>query len=144
METIVAAPIENNDIEPFKMVKKLYSACMNTGNKNHLSNVGCKKTLNLFIELIEQRGLNISLDIFDRFGGWPVIKGDDWTEELWTWQKAVYDCRLNGYSVDYIVSLYVEADFKNSSRRIIYVRILTVYLTFDSSFGCRLINQISG
>lgn len=82
-----------------------------------------KKNCNLFIALLEQRGLNVSLSIFDRFGGWPAVKGDFWKEGSWTWQKAVHDCRTNGYSVDFIMGLYVEADFKNSSRRIVYVRI---------------------
>lgn len=29
LRTIITAPIEENELEPFKMVKKLYSACMN-------------------------------------------------------------------------------------------------------------------
>lgn len=29
LRTIITAPIEDDDIEPFKMVKKLYLACMN-------------------------------------------------------------------------------------------------------------------
>lgn len=29
LRTIITAPVEDDDIEPFKMVKKLYSACMN-------------------------------------------------------------------------------------------------------------------
>jgi DUF4097 and DUF4098 domain-containing protein YvlB len=29
LRTIITAPVEDSDIEPFKMVKKLYSACMN-------------------------------------------------------------------------------------------------------------------
>lgn len=34
LKTLVESPVENNDIEPFKMVKKLYSGCMNEGHKN--------------------------------------------------------------------------------------------------------------
>lgn len=33
LKTIITSPIEESDIEPFKMVKKLYSACMNEGKK---------------------------------------------------------------------------------------------------------------
>lgn len=29
LKTIITSPIENDEIEPFKMVKKLYAACMN-------------------------------------------------------------------------------------------------------------------
>lgn len=31
LETIITSPIESDDIEPAKMVKKLYKACMNKG-----------------------------------------------------------------------------------------------------------------
>lgn len=31
MQTIITAPIEKTDIEPFKMVKKLYNACFKKG-----------------------------------------------------------------------------------------------------------------
>lgn len=46
LKTIVASPVETDDIEPFKMVKKLYSACMNEGAKNLLAIV--LVTINLF------------------------------------------------------------------------------------------------
>lgn len=64
----------------------------------------------------------MSLNIFERFGGWPVLKGDQWNEESWSWQNAIVDCRKNGYSNDYILGFFVEADFKNSSKSIVYVR----------------------
>lgn len=81
---------------------------------------------NLFIitELIERRGLNISMDILERHGGWPVIKGDQWNSESWTWQKSVFQCRETGYPINFILKLSVGADFKNSSKRIVYVRII--------------------
>ena len=31
LKTIITSPIEESDIEPFKMVKGLYKACMNKG-----------------------------------------------------------------------------------------------------------------
>lgn len=31
LKTIITSPVEEGDIEPFKMVKRLYSACMNKG-----------------------------------------------------------------------------------------------------------------
>lgn len=32
LRALITAPIEDDEIEPFKMVKKLYSACMNKSN----------------------------------------------------------------------------------------------------------------
>lgn len=34
LKTVITSPIEENDIEPFKIVKRLYSACMNKGKAN--------------------------------------------------------------------------------------------------------------
>ncbi|CAH1722964.1 unnamed protein product [Chironomus riparius] len=100
LKTIITSPIEEDEIEPFKMVKKLYTACMN-------------KTL------IEERGLKPLVDIHDEMGGWPVVKGDAWDESKWTWQQSVKDFRKRGYSTDYIFDFSVGTDLKNSSRRII-------------------------
>ena len=81
-----------------------------------------RNVFNLFTELVEQRGLKVILDILDRLGGWPAVKGDSWDEESWTWQKAVVDCRKNGYSNDYFIDFSVGTDLKNSSTKIVDVR----------------------
>lgn len=39
LKTIVASPVEERDIEPFRKVKKLYSACMNEGSHKYFANV---------------------------------------------------------------------------------------------------------
>lgn len=36
LRTIITAPIEESEIEPFKMVKKLYLACMNKSKLNEI------------------------------------------------------------------------------------------------------------
>lgn len=36
LKTIITSPIESSDIEPTKMVKKLYKACMNKGKLSFL------------------------------------------------------------------------------------------------------------
>lgn len=33
LKTIITSPVDKDDIEPFKMVKGLYSACMNKGER---------------------------------------------------------------------------------------------------------------
>jgi neprilysin len=79
MKSILSSPIEESDIEPVKNVKKLYSACMDT-------------------ETIEKRGLDGMKKIMESMGGWPVVKGDNWNETQWTWQKAEIDGFKNGFS----------------------------------------------
>ncbi|CAO1406051.1 unnamed protein product [Diamesa serratosioi] len=100
LRALISEPINPHEIEPFKLVKKLYKACMN-------------KTL------IEERGTKPLLDIQESLGGWPVVKADKWDESAWTWQKSVRDFRKHGYSTDYILDFSVGTDLKNSTTRIV-------------------------
>lgn len=74
--------------------------------------------------MIEERGLEPVLDIHKTLGGWPVLEGDNWNEKSWSWQQSVKDFRKLGYSTDYILDFSVGTDLKNSTKRIIDVRIL--------------------
>lgn len=76
----------------------------------------------MFLALIEDRGLTPLLDIQEKMGGWPVVKGDEWNEKAWTWQQSVKNFRKHGYSTDYILDFSVGTDLKNSTKRIIDVR----------------------
>jgi neprilysin len=102
LKSIITSPIDDSDIEPFKKVKKFYAACMDK-------------------ETVENRGLDGINKIMESMGGWPVVKGDNWNETQWTWQKAAINCRKNGYSTDYVVDFSVGTDLKNSSTKIIDV-----------------------
>ncbi|XP_031633689.1 neprilysin-2-like [Contarinia nasturtii] len=79
--------IDPNDSKVFNLPKKFYKACMNT-------------------TLIEDLGLRPVLDITDKLGGWPVLKGDEWdTQSEWNWTWAIKEFRKVGFSTDYIFSL---------------------------------------
>ncbi|RXG71041.1 Membrane metallo-endopeptidase-like 1 [Armadillidium vulgare] len=52
-------------------------------------------------------------------GGWPVVVGDEWDEEAFSWTNAIYTNRRIGYSIDYLIDFSVTVDVKNSSWRII-------------------------
>ena len=103
LKKIIAMPIDDSDIEPFKIVKKFYAACMDT-------------------DAIEKRGLEGINKIHESMGGWPVVQGDKWNEHSWSWQRSVMNCRKSGYSFSYIFTVYAETDLQNSSRRTFYVR----------------------
>ncbi|CRL07419.1 CLUMA_CG020392, isoform A [Clunio marinus] len=100
MRNIITAPTKPNEIEPSKMVKKLYSACLNK-------------------DFIEKRELDPIRNIHKAMGGWPAVEGDNWDEKAWSWQKAAINCRKYGYSVDYVIDFSVSTDLKNSSTKII-------------------------
>lgn len=72
--------------------------------------------------LIEERGLDPLYKVTEKLGGWPVVKGDSWDEDNWTWVEAVKKFRKLGYSMDYILDFSVGIDLKNSTQRTIDVR----------------------
>ena len=52
-------------------------------------------------------------------GGWPVLEGDSWNKDIFSWYKMVYRFRDMGYSVDYMVDFSLTTDVKNSSWRVV-------------------------
>jgi hypothetical protein len=72
--------------------------------------------------LIEERGIEPMLNIHKTLGEWPVLKGDAWDENKWSWIQSVKDFRKTGYSTDYILDFSIGTDLKNTTRRIIDVR----------------------
>lgn len=60
--------------------------------------------------------------VTEKLGGWPVVKGDSWDDDNWTWVEAVKKFRKLGYSMDYILDFSVGIDLKNSTQRTIDVR----------------------
>ncbi|XP_070498436.1 neprilysin-2-like [Chironomus tepperi] len=102
LRIIISSSIEDNEIEPFKMVKKLYLACMDESQ-------------------IDDRGLMPLIDIQEKIGGWPMVIGDKWDKSEWIWQCAVKALRQLGFSTDYLIDFSVDTDLRNSTRRIINI-----------------------
>ena len=68
---------------------------------------------------IEKIGLEPLKNMLKKLGGWPVLEGDKWDEDNFTWIDTVYKFRENGYSTDYLIDFSVVTDSKNSSWRVI-------------------------
>lgn len=71
---------------------------------------------------IEARGVQPLLDMLRRLGGWPVLDANNWDEKSFSWEQSVYKFRDAGYSVDYFIDFSISVDVKNSTKRIIDVR----------------------
>jgi neprilysin len=104
LRTIVNEPIRDDEIEPFKNVKRLYRACTNT-------------------DLIEAQGLAAVKKVIDLIGGWPVVDGDSWDKgNNWSWQQNMKDSVAHGFQADYLFTITVAADFKNTTKRAVELR----------------------
>ena len=64
--------------------------------------------------------------IIESLGGWPVVEGKNWADNVWFWQKILLKLELLGFGARQIYASSIDVDMKNSSRKVLYV-----------SFNCR-------
>ncbi|XP_072047750.1 neprilysin-1-like [Amphiura filiformis] len=95
---------ESNDMQAIVKVKNLYASCND-------------------LETIEQRDADPLIKLLQRLGGWPVLKdlpGGQWSEKDFKVENLMGQLS-GGYNNDILVSSYVTADDRNSSRNIIKI-----------------------
>jgi len=84
----------------FHKVGAVYHACMNEPK-------------------IEEVGLQPLLDKLHSMGGWPLLEGNDWNEDDFSWIDTTYKFRKNSYSTDLLIDFSIVTDSKNSSWKVI-------------------------
>ena len=57
--------------------------------------------------------------ILDKIGGWPIVTRG-WADNGYSWEAAYVYLRSR-LGLNYIMSMYVDIDSKDTTRRIIYV-----------------------
>lgn len=128
LRTIINEEVQANESKPFRLAKNFNQACLN-------------------LSIIAERGEKPLADILESYGGWPVVKGDSWSEANWNWIETIKKFRLSGLDIHIIFSFSVTTDYKNSSRRIIDVSMKwfleeTCVCVCDAWCIFRLIKQI--
>ncbi|XP_061728469.1 neprilysin-2-like [Cydia pomonella] len=101
-------------IRPFRLIKTIYNSCMNRS-------------------AIEEQGLTRLLSILKELGGWPVLEGDSWKDDDFSWISSIYKFRKTGFSIEYFIDLYISEDLRNSTKRIINLGEVTLELSRDTS-----------
>lgn len=79
-----------DEAKPFALIKQFYKSCMDT-------------------EINEERGEKPLIDLLDSFGGWPILKGDKWSQDEFDWTQTIKKIRMHGIKMDPIVSLHVRS-----------------------------------
>jgi predicted metalloendopeptidase len=101
--TILEEGPTDADWPVFKKAKEHYKACM---DKPKLEELGVEPAKAKLREL----------------GGWPVLEGDNWTgADTFQWYNRIYDMNRLGFGKNYLFSLDVGTDDKNSSWRAIFL-----------------------
>ena len=72
---------------------------------------------------IESQGLAPLQNTLKKFGGWPVLDGDRWLEDDFDWRSLIYKFRNIGYPFNYLIDFSIGVDLKNSTKRVLGVRI---------------------
>ena len=69
-------------------------------------------------------GLAPLKQILGKLGKWPMVE-TKWSGDKYAWENAFIYLRSR-FGLNYIISMYVDVDSKNTSRRIIYVSIYAI------------------
>ena len=73
----------------------------------------------LFLDVIESRKEIPLLNLLKKLGGWPVLMGEEWIEEVFDWQDTI--AKLRQYNNDILVFVWVGPDGKDSDDYIVQV-----------------------
>lgn len=102
LRTIINEPVQANESKPFRLAKNFNLACLNK-------------------DVIEERGIKPLADILESYGGWPVVKGDSWSDAIFDWVEVIKKFRRMGLDTYIVFSFSVQTDLKNSTRRVMDV-----------------------
>lgn len=70
-------------------------------------------------------------ELLEKYGGWPVIKGDDWNSENWDWLNTSRRISNDGL-IDLILDCHIEVEPRNSSKHILTVSIFLIIVCVSS------------
>ena len=86
--------------ETDKMSRRWYKACSNE-------------------TMIEELGVQPLLDSLKTLGGWPVLESDEKSYDSFKWYDQISLNNREGFSLNYIMSHYIDTDDKNNSYRVL-------------------------
>lgn len=102
LRQIINEPVQPNESKYFQLAKSLNAACLNQS-------------------IIEERGIKPLADILESYGGWPVVKGDLWSDIGFDWIETIKKFRRMGLETRVIFALSIVTDLKNSNQRVLDV-----------------------
>lgn len=102
LRDVLTEKIQPNEPHSLELAKKLTKICLNERQLN-------------------AAGIEPLLEFLDNYGGWPVVKGDQWNENQWDWLTVKRQVFEDGFLDDIILEFSIRADYKNSSKQTLFV-----------------------
>lgn len=94
-----------NELRAFKLAKDFQKICMDEETQN-------------------AAGIQPMLKLLEKYGGWPVIKGEnEWNGDNYDWLEVKQQLLNDGFLDDLILDLKFPIDLYNTSKRAIFVSI---------------------
>lgn len=59
--------------------------------------------------------------MLEKYGGWPVVKGDDWKSDDWDWLDVTKKLLGDGFPNNFIFEVTVDADIMDNTKNIVTV-----------------------
>lgn len=123
LQTIITEEVDPNEPKPFKLAKLFNKVCMDEITLNRNGCYQCKYYQIFRLKLpFPNLGITPMVNILEKhFGGWPVVKGNDWKSEDWDWMEVNKKLSDDGLSDSLILTFHIIIDSKNSTRRTLAV-----------------------
>lgn len=86
-----------------------------TNSRSHIA------TQTHILDSIKARGAAPLKELIAKVGGWPVVEGENWDEQFWSWEKVIKETVKSGLVTNFPVSLS-SFTLKNSTRTVLSVR----------------------
>lgn len=100
-QTILNEEPNDEDAKPINQVKEFFKSCLD-------------------IDAIEAAGLSPLRNVLADFGGWQLLNPGTWNSSSFDWLETVAEVRRRTLQST-IIAAYVTADYKNTTRALIYV-----------------------
>lgn len=75
----------------------------------------------LDLDMREKRDKHLFIKDIKKLGGWPVLQNNNWEEDCFDWMETLEKMFKMGYNKNILLTVSSGADFKNTSRKIIYI-----------------------
>lgn len=101
LKTILTQEPQSNEPKPFRLAKIFTKTCLDENQLN-------------------EKGIAPMVEILDRYGGWPAVKGNDWQSNNFDWLDALKRISRDGLD-NLIFECAVSVDLRNTNRRLLSV-----------------------
>ena len=93
MKEILEEPVNDGDPRPYNMAKWAYMACMDEEQLEvcEINRLNITPKVDWMFQKMEMRPISaFTKSYLEKLGGWPLIAGDSWKEEKFTWYDALF------------------------------------------------------